>query len=236
MAEVNRAPRHDFLFVDESGDPGYKVNEISGELLNSKHYTAAVLHLCEDSMQKVTEHMANFRFYRGWFRELKVPVGKPEFTVLLAPIRALAQTGGHVWATAVHLDKARYTGSYLKPGGARPQNSIWFRNYVLRRLLENHFRRHELQSGNYELVLDRYDMTPEAMDNLKLYLARNRNIPTPQHITHASSLYVEGLQAVHHIAAGFMAYQEGQALPPELSFVNARDLTTSQYGDDSIAG
>ena len=63
--------RYDPLFVDESGDPGYK--EVSGALVSSKHYTAAVLHLCEDSMQKVTEHMVSFRFYRGWFRELKIP-------------------------------------------------------------------------------------------------------------------------------------------------------------------
>ena len=97
-----------------------------------------------------------------------------------------------MWATAVYLDKARYTGSYLKPGGARPPDPIRFRNYVLRRLLETHFRQYELRSGNYELVLDRFEMTPEAMDNLKHYLAGNHRIPTPGHVTHASSLYVEG--------------------------------------------
>ena len=117
----------------------------------------------------------------------------------------------------------------MKPGGDRPASPVRFRHYVLRRLLELHFQKCQLQSSQYDLVLDRVELTREENENLRRYLARNRNIPTPTHITHASSIYVEGLQVVHHIANGFKDVVSGSLPPPELSFVNARDLTFNQY-------
>jgi hypothetical protein len=34
-------PRHDYIFVDESGDAGYKLDPVTGELLSSNYYIAA---------------------------------------------------------------------------------------------------------------------------------------------------------------------------------------------------
>lgn len=218
-------PNYDFLFVDESGDPGYKLEPESGRLLSSPYYTTAVLHVCDDSLPLLTQHMANFRFYLGLRKELKSPPGTKEFTGLMDPIRAFADMGASIWASAVYLDKARYTGNYLKPGGTRAANPIRFRNYVLRRLLEFHVARHPIQSGQYDLILDRYDMSLEQEENLVDYLAGNSRVPTPAYITHASSAYVEGLQLVHHIASGFKDVAEGGATPLELSFVDAWDIS-----------
>ena len=78
-------------------------------------------------------------------------------------------------------------------------------------------------------MLDRVDLTREETENLWQYISGNRNIPTPTHITHASSIYVEGLQVVHHIANGYKDVVVGNRVPAELSFVNGRNLTTHQY-------
>ena len=222
-------PRHDYIFVDESGDPAYTREPSSDRILSSSFYTLAALHLCDDSFRDLNRHVAAFRYYSGLSRELKIPVEKENFARLIDPIQALAQGGKNIWASVVYVDKLRYNGSYLKPGGKRPASPVRFRNYMLRRLLEHHFQRYQLQSEQYDLILDRVEMTREQTENLREYISRNRNIPTPTHITHAASIYVEGLQVVHHIANGYKSVVDGNPVPSQLSFVHSRDLTTSQY-------
>ena len=222
-------PKHDYIFVDESGDAAFKLDPVSGELLSSDYYVTAALHLCDDAFRDLNRHVAAFRYYSGLNRELKIPSQREEFTRLLDPIRGLTEAGKNIWASAVYVDKLRYNGSYLKPGGKRLASPVRFRNYMLRRLLEHHFQRYPLQSNQYELVLDRIDLTMEETDNLRQYISGNRNIPTPKYITHASSIYVEGLQVVHHIANGYKDVVDSGHAPAELSFVNLRDLTSNQY-------
>ena len=222
-------PRHDYIFVDESGDPGFHLEPETGRLLSSGFYAAAALHLCDDAFRDMNRHITAFRYYTGLSRELKIPSDKDEFSRLLGPIRAMAEGGKNIWATAVYVDKLEYTGSYLKPGGRRPANPVWFRNYMLRRLLEFHFRWHPLRSKQYDLVLDRIELTREETENLRSYIGGNRNIPTPTHITHAASIYVEGLQVVHHIANAYKDVVAGGLEPAELSFVKSIDLTINQY-------
>ncbi len=67
------APRQDFLFVDESGDPGYTLDQDSGSLLSSRFFVLAVLHLCDDSFQQINRHVAALRYLRSFDRELKLP-------------------------------------------------------------------------------------------------------------------------------------------------------------------
>ena len=223
-------PRHDYLFVDESGDPGYTLDRGSGQLLSSSYYINAVLHLCDDSFGDINKHVAAFRYYSGLNRELKILPERDEFSKLLGAIRVMSEGGKHIWASVIYVDKLNYTGNYLKPENRRPSDPVRFRNYMLRRLLEHHFNSYPLQSDQYDLVLDRIDMTIEQMANLRRYLAINRNIPTPTHVTHASSIYVEGLQLVHHIANGYKNVVVAGSQPPdELSFVNAKDVTGNQY-------
>ena len=222
--------RHDYIFVDESGDAALTWDECSGCLLSSRFYVAATLHLADDSFGDLNKHVAAFRYYSGLSRELKIPSGKEEFKKLLGPIKVLSEGGTGIWASVAYVDKLRYTGSYLKPGGKRPQSPLRFRNYILRRLLEHHFQTYPLLSRQYDLVLDRIELTRKESENLSRYLYRNRNIPTPTHITHAASIYVEGLQVVHHIANGYYRHLVAAGPPAEeLSFVNEVDLTEIQY-------
>lgn len=220
--------KHDYLFVDESGDPGFKIDMSANHILSSPYYTAAVLHIVDDAFRDINRHIANFRFYTMLNKDLKIPPKERSFRALIEPIGVLAENQNGIYASAVYLNKRLYTGRYLKPGGERPQDPIRFRNFVLRCLLEHHFQRYSLQSDRYDLVLDRFDMAAEARDNLEWYLSRNPNIPTPSYITHASSIYVEGLQIAHHIANGYKDAASGGEAPEALSFVSARNITTNQ--------
>ena len=159
-------------------------------------------------------------------KELKLPPEKEVFDRLIGPIGALARSDENIWSSLVYVNKRKYDGQYLKPGGTRPQDPVRFRNWVLRRLLEWHFSWAPLQSQQYDLVLDRVEITREEKDNLQGYLAGNHIIPTPTNITHAASIYVEPLQLVHHIATGFKDFVLGGARPDSLSFVRTRDITT----------
>ena len=232
---VPRMAKHDYIFVDESGDVGYGHDPNSGKLTSSNFYIAAALHLTDDAFGELNRHVAAFRFYSGLSRELKIPQSQEAFGKLLDPIRVMSEAGKNIWASVVYLDKLKYTGSYLKPGGTRPADSVKFRNYVLRRLLEHHFKTYELKSEQYDLVLDRVEMTREQIENLREYLGANRHFRTPTYITHASSIYVEGLQVVHHIANGYGSIIANEYVPSALSFVNARDITTNQriFGNEN---
>ena len=92
-------PRHDFLFVDESGDPGFAPDPETGDLLSSSYYVSAVLHLCDDSFGNINKHVPAFRYFSGLNRELKIPPGKDEFATFPGSIRAMAEGGKHVWAS-----------------------------------------------------------------------------------------------------------------------------------------
>ena len=223
-------PNHDYVFVDESGDPSYATDP-SGGLLSSPYYVAAALHACDDAFGSLNAHIAAFRYYSGMARELKLPPEKEVFERLMGPISRMAGSGMNIWGSAVYLDKASYVGRYLKPGGHRPQDPVLFRNHILRCLLEFHFSSHPLVTRQWDLVLDRIPLTKLQAENLQTYLAGNYNIPTPTHITHAASIYVEGLQVVHHIAAGFKDVVSGGAVHPTLSFVGSLDVTTNQFID-----
>ena len=222
-------PKHDFLFVDESGDPGFALDPRTGDLLSSSYYVSAVLHVCDDSFADINKHVAAFRYFSGLNRELKIPPEREAFARFLGSIRAMSEGGKNIWASAVYLNKLEYNGAYLKPGGRRPSDPVRFRNYILRRLLEHHFGQFSLRSSQYDLILDRVDVTVEQDIDLRRYLSGNKNIPTPTYLTHASSIYVEGLQIVHHIASGFKNLaMDGYGVPEELIFVRARDITTNQ--------
>ena len=220
--------KYDYLFVDESGDPGFALDGDSGVLLSSPYYSLAAFHVTDESYSSITGHIPERRHMAGHSRELKIPVGKPDFERLLEPIQTAADGGALTWASVVYLDKRQYTGSYLKNDGSRPQTSVYFRNFILRCLLEFHFARRPLVSQNWDLVLDRVQLSDTQQSELREYLAGNRRIPTPTNITHASSIYVDGLQIVHHIANGFGDVAEGHELPAPLQFAAGIDVTYYQ--------
>ena len=218
--------KYDYIFVDESGDPGYAVHPQTGALLSSPSFAMAALHVTDDSYEGILRHMAAFRYLRRLSRELKIPVGKPEFDRLMDPIQTLAEGGEAISASAVYLDKETFSGPYLRPDSPRGQDARRFWNFALRRLLEWHFAANPLISERYDLVLDRIEMARAQKAELEEYLDRNLRIPTPVNVTLASSLYVEALQVVHHIANAYGTAQPGKGTHDSLRFARAIDITT----------
>ena len=217
--------KHDFIFVDESGDSGYALDPDTGELKSSPHFLLAAFHVTDRSIALINRHVASFRYYTAFERELKIPPTNEAYRRLLEPINRIAEARRDIHASVVYLNKEEYTGSYLKPGGQSPQSPFYFRNRVLRCLLEHHFANCELESGQYDLILDRVDMDLEQVENQRRYLNSNQNFRGPRYITHASSIYVECLQVVDHIARGFKDVANGATVPGSLRFVSARDIT-----------
>ena len=109
--------KYDYIFVDESGDPGYATHPETGALLSSPFFAMAALHVTDDSYSHIIRHLAAFR-------------------------------------------------------------------------------------------------------------NRNLRIPAPINVTHASSLYVEALQVVDHIANAYGTEELGGTGHDSLRFVRALDITT----------
>ena len=228
--------KNDFIFVDESGDTGYALDPDTGNLLSKSYYIMAALHVSDVSIRSLNHCVATFRFYTGFNRELKPPPEKVVFDRLMGPVQELAMRNGDIFASVVYLDKKAYTGSYLKADGSRPQSALYFRNRILRCLLENHFSTYSLMSRQYELVLDRIDMTVGQVEGLRGYLRDQGDIQEPRYITHADSMYVEGLQIVDNIARGFKNLAIGGRIPQSLSFVSSTDITENRNPGQKDAG
>lgn len=200
-------------------------------MLSSPFFVLAALHLCDDSIPQINRQVAAFRYLRSFDRELKLPAQQQYAGRLLEPIGKLAESDYNVWASVVYVDKERYTGRYLKPTPEVATDPLRFRNYALRRLLRHHFSLHPLKSNQYDLVLDRVDLTAADRENLTTYLRSRPDIPPPTYVTHASSVYVEGLQVVHNIAnAYYDSLKDGHSLLTELSFVTPKDISMDRLG------
>ena len=218
--------KYDYIFVDESGDPGYAIDGRTGELLSSPFFAMAALHVTDDSYEGIVRHVSAFRYLRRMARELKIPSEKPDFSRLMQPVQELAEDGVAISASVVYLRKEDYRGPYLHPDGPRGQDARRFWNFALRRLLEWHFAANPLVSERYDLVLDRVEMSRSQRVELERYLDRNLRIPAPVNVTLASSLYVEALQVVHHIANAYGTESSSRTPRDSLRFVRARDITS----------
>ena len=218
--------KYDYIFVDESGDPGYAIDARTGELLSSPFFAMAALHVTDDSYSNITRHVSAFRYLRRVSRELKIPPEKPDFSRLMQPVQELAEDDVAISASVVYLRKEDYRGPYLHPDGPRGQDARRFWNFALRRLLEWHFAANPLVSERYDLVLDRVEMSRSQRAELERYLDRNLRIPAPVNVTLASSLYVEALQVVHHIANAYGTESSSRTPRDSLRFVRARDITS----------
>lgn len=180
-------PKIDYFFIDESGDLG------TGEGDSSKYYAELVLHITDDSIPDITRHVVSWRYIRGFNREMKALGNMQEIERFLAPL-AHMKTQNLISCSAVYLLKKDYTGPYLKTTSPRGQDPIRFRNFVHRQLLEFHFSNHTAATSNLELIFDRFDMSSEAISNLKDYLNGNYSLPDFKYITHADSKYTDFLQ------------------------------------------
>lgn len=214
-------PKRDYLFIDESGDIG------SGEGDSSKYYAELVFHITDDSIPHITKHIVNWRYIRGFNREMKGLGKKSDIGIFLSPLSEM-KNQNLISCSAIYLVKNNYTGPYLKSSSPRGEDPISFRNFVHRQLLEFHFSRYRPSTNNIELVFDRFEMTSEAMKNLEDYLKGNINLPDFKHITHADSLYTDFLQIASQLVNSIrdIALNETSEVQDNLcEFISLKDIT-----------
>lgn len=211
-----KQPKRDFIFIDESGDPG------EPQSTSSPYYVAACLHVTDVQMEDLLPHFVNLRYFKSLSRELKPIVSNPK---LLPKILDILGWHDGIRISAVHLIKKDYKGPYLTDASPKGKNPRYFQNFILRQLLEHHFATSKFETEEGELIIDRVSMTFANEIGLRNYLNNNWNLPDFAHITFADSRYVECLQIVDLIASLVRRQHcEGDATI-DISFANCLNIS-----------
>lgn len=207
-------PKRDFIFIDESGDPGHR----------STHFACMAMHTTDLALRNVVECFSDMRFYRTLFGEMKnLHENRPLRPKLVQMLRGL-QDAGHVFFTTTYLEKSRYTGPYLTAG-----HGTEFRNFQVRRLLEAHFSHTTLLAADCELVFDRHSHSAGQLAEFAAYLNNNWNLPSFTSITAVDSRYVESIQVVDLALRLFMKAEverDPAYADVDLSFVRSWDVSS----------
>lgn len=184
------AAKGEFIFVDESGDPGARGNPVY--ILVASHMSGAVF-------DRVRLHVATFRYFHEVMRELKDWGGlladkpTPQWRSFMGFLADLTEAG-EITTTAHWLNKATYRkggGPYLYEGADTQK----FRNFQIRLLLERH-RGRRPWSDMADIVLDRWSMSQPQRHNLEDYIRGNWRFQPLGHVTTVDSAYVDSVQIV----------------------------------------
>ncbi|MCK5413058.1 MAG: DUF3800 domain-containing protein [Candidatus Pacebacteria bacterium] len=192
MQEIKK-PKRDFLFIDESGDPG----------TSTDYFIMGLIHITDLSFKKLNIHLGAFRYFGEIKNELKsTRLNKIQKEKLLDILNFSIDKNNFVTASAVYVNKNDYQGNYLKENEKYSIDSTKFRHFMMRRLLEFHFENNEAQSNEIELIIDRFHSTENKEQQMRNYLRNETfyNMPKFLHITQADSRYVELLQIADWIS------------------------------------
>lgn len=215
------APKRDFIFIDEHGDPG-PVG------VGSSRFATCAVHVTDVSLAKLVECVTDMRFYRQVYGEIKrlhsVPLLRPKLVEILSHM----SVAHGITFSITHLDKATYTGPYLMPG-----QGTTFRNFQVRRLLEWHFHNSVLATQQCELVFDRHSHSASQMADFAKYLNNNYSLPGFASIAAVDSRYVESVQ-VADLALSLYRKKHLELDPNyqelDLGFIYAREVTQMVKG------
>lgn len=184
-------PKRDYVFIDESGDPGKPSEQDS-----TNYYMVHALHLTDLSMRGMFEHLNRLRYFQGKNKEIKNIYNDPTIRKILIDIFNWADDEDDVFATSVYIDKDSYEGPYLHESSPRGCNPRYFRSFMIRRALERHFYTNEKRSSELEIVIDRFISSREREDDLISYLKENLNLPNILHVVQVDSRYSDPIQLV----------------------------------------
>lgn len=185
---TSRAPKRDFLFIDESGDLGWEPG-------CSTYFVLGCLHVTDISMEELHRHYCGLGYFKTNLRELKSSRLSRLQKDQIADILKWLQDNGHAKMSAVIINKTDYTGPYLKSDGGVAANPIHFRNFINRQLLERHFINHPPITREYEVIFD-YIFAKDEQPGLRTYLRGNLLLPYLKAIVQCDSRYVPALQFV----------------------------------------
>ena len=216
--------QREFIFIDESGDPGFKGG--------SKRYALGALHMDEPNLEMVRLHVAAFRYHGEVKKEFKdtswADKLSPTALRLLHCMEDLTASGA-VIATVTWLDKATYRsnkGPYRDKG-----KSHQFRHFQLRLLLERH-RSRRAWGTKVDLVLDRWGQSMDLKRNLEDYVKDNFNLrPEIENVTFVDSMYCDPVQIIDIYLRLVHRVVDGAATPEEEKLTGAlMDVTEIKGG------
>ena len=185
------------VFADDAGAPSPN---------GSPYFGYALLAVDVRRYSRFVQERAEFRVANGTFNEAKQgAVTSNGFRQVIDHVGRVIERGDAACA-AVFINKARYDGYWLQTSDEKPESSHFLRNYIVRKALELVFDGIDISGATAEVVLDRVRYSVSQVENLRQYLNGNFAtygpfpIPLITDVTHADSLYVEGLQVADHLA------------------------------------
>jgi hypothetical protein len=218
MVAETPTDRSEFIFIDESGEPGSRGNRI---------YIVTGVHVPDASQKELRQHLTAFRYHHDVTKELKVTGAllKDKFT---PPMRALIgflaelADAGEVTATTNWIDKENYSGPHMEEG-----KTTEFRHFQLRMLLERHKSRRPWGS-NVDIVLDRWSMSDEQKANIETYIKGNWNLQPIRHMTFVDSTYTDLVQIADLYTKLARRVVEGEADDEQMEMCG-RLMSLKQY-------
>jgi hypothetical protein len=208
-----------FLFIDESGDPG----DNDGKQDNSVHFSDLALQIDTGFMQILLKHISNWRNIENLQKEPKgLPSDDDKCILFLNPMCAIHRLGG-IKCSAIFINKADYKGPYLKE-----KQTMLFRNFVHKQLLEFHFENYPVGHEDYvSAIFDYYRMSKTEFRNTDNYLINICKLPVDT-VSHLDSRCSWLLQTAGQLANAVSDMMLGKSNPltcHALSFVNKKKIT-----------
>ena len=189
-------PGRVFLFIDETGDPGYPDHHAS-----SDYYLLNIAVADRAGVRDIGKHFSRFRYFQDAGKELK---RYDRSQNILCDLFKVCDQKEYISFYSFYIEKDSYIGPYLKFGDSKKYDydPNKFRNFVIRKSLETLFGEilpmnyHRLfQSGlEFEIVLDRFLIDEKDEQHLKKYLRGNYNLPHLLHIVQVDSEYSDLVQ------------------------------------------
>ena len=187
-------PKRDFIFIDESGEPGDM----------TPYYIQGLLHITDESLKRINIHLGALRYFGNISKELKsTRLNKFQRGNLFEILKQSIEDGVFIKATSVFVTKEKYEGKYLIDKIGVPKDAMRFKHIVMRRLLEFHFENNRVQSNELEIIVDRFHSDEFKEQQMKNYLRKLNSLqilPKFLHIIQADSRYLEFLQIADWVA------------------------------------
>lgn len=203
-----------FVFVDETGDPGTEVSKGASSL-----FGLTLLSVTDGDYEALKLLLSQVQWLCGTAASIVLGQHSVRALNLLRGLKELARNG-IVSASGLYIIKEDYGGRYTKWSDIDVPKTEWtyyLRNYLLRHLLEFHFAAHNVSSEPIDLIVDRVLLTESQRKNTLEYLNSNTAIPLREpfkippitFLTVADSQYVGGLEIAHLLADILREYVKG---------------------------